>query len=85
MHDDRTIQSHHFVRFRSAGRCRQVIVTGHHVAPPSVFDIAFQFDAQRSVIPKTIQPAIDLAGLKHVAAAFAERDEFFHLHDALLC
>ena len=59
---------------------RQFVVTANHVTPPSILDVTLEFNAQRSVVPKAIQSTIDFAGLKHVATAFAKRNELFHLH-----
>ena len=80
VHDDRAIQPDHLERLRSAGQHGQIVVAGDHVAPPRFLDVALQLDAQRAVIPKAVQAAVDFARLKDEAPPFAQRDKFFHVH-----
>jgi hypothetical protein len=54
---------------------------GHdHIVPPSVFDIAFEEYAERTVVPKTVESAVDFGRLEQKASAFAQGNEIFHLH-----
>ncbi len=64
-----------------AGGRGNVIVAGDHVVPPGFFDIAFQFNAQGTVIPETVQAAVDFARLKNKTPPLAQRDEFIHVHE----
>src|SRR4029079_17909099 len=72
MHDNRAIKADHFVGRWRPGRLRELIVAGNHVAPPGLFDIPLQLDAQRAVVPEAVQPAVDLTRLKQKPAAAAE-------------
>ena len=51
---------------------------GDVVMPPGVLDIAEEFDAQRAVIPRAIEAAVDFGAGIDKPSAFAEGDEFFH-------
>ena len=66
MGNDRTIESDHVVAF------------AHHHAPPVILEVALQLDAERTVIPDAIEPAVDLAGLENEAAPFAQADDLLH-------
>ena len=57
----------------------EVVVPRNHVPPPNILDVAFQFDTQRSVVPKTVDATVDGAGLKKEPSSLAERHDFFHL------
>ena len=48
--------------------------------PPSVFDIAFEQHAERTVVPEAIESAVDFGRLEQKASAFAQGNEIFHLH-----
>ena len=50
----------------------------NHIPPPSVFDVPFQLDAKRAVVPKPIQTAIDFTRLKEESASLAKRYDFLH-------
>ena len=56
-------------------------MAGDHVAPPGFLDVPLQLDAQRAVVPEAVEAAVDFARLKEKAAPFAQRDQFFHVHD----
>ena len=47
VHDDRRVQTHDVFSLR-------------HAAPPQLFDVALEFSAERTVIPKTVDPAVNL-------------------------
>src|SRR5436853_6111155 len=49
-----------------------------HAAPPAFFDVALEFRAQWTVIPKTIKAAINFRGLKNETAPFAQGNDFLH-------
>ena len=81
VHDDRAVDAGHFKGRRGAGRGVQLVVGRDHVVPPGLADVPLQFDAQRAVIPKTLQPAVNLAGLKEKSPPPAQGDQLFHFHD----
>ena len=64
MHDDGGFQSRH------------VIPLLGHRPPPGILDIALKLGAQRAVIPKTVQAAVDFRGLKNEPAPFANETIF---------
>src|SRR5687768_2725798 len=66
MHDDRGIDADDIFAFL------------RHSAPPGLLEVAFEFDAERAVIPKTIDAAVDFRGLENEPASLAERDDLFH-------
>ena len=59
------------------GLLGQLIVPTDHIVPPGPLDIAFEFHPQRAIVPKTIEPAVDLARLKQESAPATERNQFF--------
>ena len=67
VHNNRAIQADH------------VIAGANHVVPPGVFDVAFEFDAERAVIPKSADTAIDFARRKDESSALAQRHQLFHI------
>ena len=80
IHDDGAIEADHLKRRRRTWQRGQVVMAGDHVAPPGFLDVALQLDAERAVIPEAVEAAVDFARRKDEAAAFAQRDEFFHVH-----
>jgi hypothetical protein len=48
-----------------------IVAVLHHSFPPGALDIVFQFDTERSIIPKTADSAIDLRRLKNESAPLA--------------
>ena len=66
IHDNRAVHADHILAFANIS------------APPEIFEIAFELDSQRPVIPKAIQPSINFRGLENKATAFAEADDLFH-------
>src|SRR5665213_2099442 len=54
-----------------------VALAGHDV-PPEFLDVALEFRAERAVIPKAVDAAINLGRLKNEAAPLAQRHDFFH-------
>ena len=55
-----------------------VVAPAGHGLPPGILDVAFEFGAQRAVIPEAVDPAVNFGGLKNEPAAFAQRDNPFH-------
>ena len=51
-----------------------------HGVPPELLDVALEFGAERTVIPKAINAAINLGGLKDEAPSLAQRNDLFHQH-----
>ena len=49
-----------------------------HGPPPVRFEVAFEFGAEGTVIPSSVQAAVDLGGLKDEASALAKSDNLFH-------
>ena len=47
----------------------------HGRAPPELFDVALQLDAERSVVVGRSEPAVDLRGGKHEPALLTQRNE----------
>ena len=43
-----------------------------------VFDVLLEFDAEWSVVPDRAGAAVDLRGLKDIAASFTQRHELLH-------
>jgi len=78
MHDDRRVEPDHLVRRRRARRSARIVMAAHHVAPPRLFDVSLQLDAQGAVVPEAADPAVDLARLKDEPAPFAQRNDLFH-------
>ena len=81
VHDDRAIQPDHFVGRGGAGRDLQLVIRGDHVAPPGLADVPFQFHAQRTVVPKALQAAVDLARLEQEPPPLAQGHQLIHFHD----
>src|SRR5262249_20103138 len=52
----------------------------HHVVPPGLLDIALEFDAERAIVPESVDPPVDLARLKDESASPAKRDQLVHIH-----
>ena len=55
-----------------------VVAPAGHGLPPGLLDVAFEFRAQRAVIPKAVDAAVNFGGLKNEPAPFAQRDNPFH-------
>lgn len=49
-----------------------------HGPPPVRFEVAFEFGAEGTVIPSSVETAVDLGGLKDEASALAKSDNLFH-------
>ena len=56
-----------------------VVAQLHHAAPPGFFDVALEQDAERAVVPRRTEAAVDLARGEHEAAPFREVDDAVHL------
>ena len=81
VHDDRAVEAGHFVGRRGAGRDLQLVVGGDHVAPPGLADVPLQLHAQRAVVPKALQAAVDFARLKEKSPPLAQGHQLIHFHD----
>src|SRR5688572_28043854 len=60
VHDDRRLEAGDI--FASAG----------HRVPPELFDVAFEFRAERAVIPETVDATVDFRRLENESAPFAQ-------------
>jgi hypothetical protein len=56
-----------------------VVTLAHHAAPPGVFNVALQLNADGAVVPGGAEAAVDLAAGKDEAAALGEGDERLHV------
>src|SRR5581483_3645448 len=72
MHDDGGFESHH------------VVAQSRHGAPPAFLDVALEFGSQRTVIPETIQAAVNFRRLENEPAPLRERDDLLHQFARLL-
>src|SRR5581483_7571617 len=52
----------------------------HHVVPPGLLDVPLQLDAERSVIPETVDAAVDFTRLEDEATPPTQRHQLFHIH-----
>src|ERR1041384_8198662 len=68
MHDDRRFEAD------------DVVAEADHGAPPGVLDVALEFGAERAIIPKAIDAAVDLRRREDEPAPFAQRHDLFHHH-----
>ena len=55
-----------------------VVALAGHGVPPEFLDVALEFRAERAVIPKAVDAAVNLGGLKHKPAPLTQRHDFFH-------
>ena len=78
VHHDGRFQANHLKRARCAVGRQQFVVSGHHVVVPHVAHVAFEFRAQRTVIPEAILTAVDFRILKDETPPLAESDDLFH-------
>ena len=76
VHDDRAVESDHFdfLAVRSGRRIAD------HVLPPGVFDIFFEFDAERAVIPEAVDAAVDARRLEDEPGVRTEFGELRHVN-----
>src|SRR5207302_9024766 len=66
VHDDRTVEPDH------------VVTRLDVVAPPGFLDVPLELDAEGTIIPETIDSAIDLARGKDDPSPLAKRDQLVH-------
>ena len=66
MHKNSRVQSDHIVAILN------------HGLPPGRLDIAFEFRADRTIVPGPVKAAINFGRRENKTAAFAERNNFFH-------
>ena len=55
-----------------------VVAFFHHFVPPESFYGFFECCAIGTVIPESVEAAVNFRALKHKPSAFAERNNFFH-------
>lgn len=55
-----------------------VVAAAGHGGPPEFLDVAFEFGAERAVVPESVYATVDFRRLKNKAAPFAQRHDFFH-------
>ena len=80
VHDDARVQTDHLVGCGSARRNECFVVGGDHVAPPCFADVPLELDAHRPIVPKPVEPSVDLARLKEETTTFAQGDQLIHFH-----
>src|SRR5436309_15011211 len=51
----------------------------HHHVPPIILEVAFQFDAKRSVIPGAVEAAVNFARLENESAPLTQAGDLFHV------
>ncbi len=61
-----------------------IAALGDEFAPPCPFDIVFELDAQRAVIPCIGEAAVDFRAGENKASIFRQRDDFIHCFFASL-
>src|SRR3989441_9652814 len=57
-----------------------VLACRHHVAPPDLADVTFEFDAKRTVVPGAGKAPINLAGGEDKPTPLAQVDNLVHSH-----
>ena len=62
-----------------------VLVLLHELLPPRALDVVLELNAQRAVIPRVGQTAVDFGAGEHEAAALAQGDELIHRVVLHLC
>ena len=66
MHEDRRVEADDIAAVRD------------HRTPPGLLDVALEFNAERTVIPATVETAVYFARLKDETPAFAKTDDGTH-------
>ena len=64
VHEDRRVETY------------DIVVELRHLFPPRVLNIAFEFDAERPVIPRARLPAVNFTRLIYKTAPLAQTDDF---------
>src|SRR5882672_4156498 len=57
-----------------------VLALAGHGGPPKILHIALQLRAERAVVPKSVDTAVNLRRLKNESSALAEGDNLLHQH-----
>src|SRR4029079_19367018 len=78
VHQQRAVEADHAVGARRAVRRRGLVVVQEHVLPPRLLQIALALDAERTVIPRTVEAAVDLARREYEPPSFAQRHDLVH-------
>jgi hypothetical protein len=71
MRDDRAVEA------------LDVVALSHDAPPPQVLEIVLELDAEGTVVPESIDPAVDVARRKDESAPRAQRDELVHPGEGL--
>ena len=67
VHEDGGVQPHH------------VVAPGDDRPPPGLLDVALQLHAQRPVVPRRAEAAVNLAALEHETAALGKGQHLVHV------
>jgi len=59
-------------------QAENVIALLDRLAPPVILEVALQFDAERAVVPTTVEPPVEFTGLEDEALALAKTDNLLH-------
>ena len=64
---------------------RVVGVFLHEFFPPRLFDVVFELYAQRTVVPRVREPAVNFTAREDKPAVFTKGNELFHRHRSFFC
>ena len=67
VHDYRRVETH------------DVVAPVYKVVPPCAFNVVFEFDAERTVVEKSVKPAVDFGGAVNEPPALAETLDCCHI------
>ena len=68
-----------FRRHNDGGfEANDIVALAGHGVPPEFLDVALEFRAQRAVVPKAVDAAVNLGGLVNEPAPLAQRHDFLH-------
>ncbi len=82
VHQQRAVETDHAESARRPSRLRGLVVMRDHVVPPRLLEVALELDAERAVIPGTVQAAVDFTRREDESPSLAERHYLFHrIHD----
>ena len=56
---------------------------GDGVFPPGILEVLFELSAQRAVVPKAVDPAVDFGGLPDKTTSTTECDDVIHVLDGV--
>src|SRR5690242_15596420 len=58
-----------------------IVALVHHDTPPVVLQVPLELDAERAVIPRAVQTAVNLTRLKDEPTSLTQADDLFHTLD----